>query len=162
MIEDLRRQKKHNDSVLELDGRGYEQNMDKLSLQLDKLCSNSILDWFWSPDKTATYKRLCNALLEKVEGRFNQAQVALKARDLVSVQENVKFLEHVHKKAEKHVKVVWNRVQAIREGCIDAFQKLCDEAKQILSSDNTMPFKEIFPDYRGFVIHTCVLHSSSG
>ena len=166
--EELRRQKSCNDRFLELDGRYYHQNLDKLSHQLDTLSSPSIFEKVRnflpssSYDNT-TYKRLCNELLRKVEGRFEQAIIALRARDLVSVQESIGFLELVHQKADKHVKIVGSRVQDLRNTCIAAFSKLCDGAKEILSSDNCIPFKEIFIDYRGYIIHIpCVLQSSNG
>jgi DnaJ-domain-containing protein 1 len=168
MIEELRRQKSCNDRFLELDGRSYHQNLDKLSHQLDTLSSPSIWKnvrsvWSSSYNDNKTYKRLCNELLRKVEGRFKQASVALKARDLVSVQESIEFLELVHQKADKHVQIVGSILQNLRNDCIAAFSKLCDEAKQILSSDNCIPFKEIFIDYRGYIIHIpCVLQSSNG
>ncbi len=73
----------------------------------------------WSQNNS-TYKQLCNALLEKVEGRFNHAQVALKACDLVSVQERIEFLELVQKKADTHIKVAGSQVQGIPDGCINA------------------------------------------
>ena len=166
LTEELRRQKKSNDRFLELDGKRYEENMEKLSTQLDKLSSPSYWSkWrmLWSSHDSATYKRLCNSLLEKVEGRFNRAQIALKARDLVSVQESINFLELVEAKADKHVKVVGSRVQDLRNSCITAFRNLCDEATQILSSDDCIPFKELFLDYRGFIVDIpCVQQSPIG
>ena len=45
-IEDLCHQKKCSDRFLELDGKGYKQNMEKLSLQLDRLSSTSHWDWW--------------------------------------------------------------------------------------------------------------------
>ena len=168
LTEEFRRQKSCNDRFLELDGKSYHQNLDKLSHQLDTLSSPSIWKkvrsvWSSSYNDNKTYKRMCNELLRKVEGRFKQASVALKARDLVSVQESIEFLELVHQKADKHVQIVGSILQNLRNDCIAAFSKLCDEAKQILSSDNCIPFKEIFIDYRGYIIHIpCVLQSLNG
>ena len=116
----------------------------------------------WSRDN-ATYVRYQAILLEKVEGRFDRAQVALNSRDLKSVQECIDFLECVQTKLEKHVKVVRARVTHIRKSCVKAFLALCNEAEEILQSKNCVQFKEIFADYRGFVIDVpCVLQSSDG
>jgi hypothetical protein len=162
LIDDLRREKKSSDRMLELDGKTYGQNMERLSKHLDALSSTSNWRFMWSSNNT-TYRRLCDALLVKVEGRFDQARVALKARDLPSVQENIEFLELVRMRANKHVQNVGTRIQDIRDRCIDAFIKLCDEAKRILSSENCIHFKEIFPDYRGFIVHLpCVMQSLNG
>ena len=169
LIEELRRDKKLNDRFLELNGKEYKENLDKLVSNLDDMISPSLLqrgkDWFLGKDKrkSETYSRLCKEFSEKVEGRFNHALAALSAWDMLSVQGSIEFMELVQKKARDHVPVVDNRLEFIRTQCVDAFCNLCAKAIKLLSSDNCMPFKELFPDYRGFVVHVpCVLRSRPG
>ncbi|KAL7554369.1 hypothetical protein ACHAWF_017810 [Thalassiosira exigua] len=162
LIEDLRRQKHENEKMLEFGGVDYKQAIERVALRLDHL-NETPRYWsylLWS-DRSKTYVRLQKDLKEKVEGRFNQAQAALNSRDLVLVQECIEFLEHVSKKVRKHVPMVESRIQTIHGLCVNSFINLCDKAKQILETGNCLPFKELFGDYRGFVIHVpCILRSS--
>ena len=161
LTEDLRQQKKENDRAIEFGGQDYKQSVERVSSWLDQLSRTSRWSFMWSRDN-ATYVRYQSILLQKVEGRFDQAQVALNSRDFKTVQDCIDFLEVVHRKAEKHINVVGVRIRDIRDRCTTAFIKLCDEAKQILNSENGIQFKESFPDYRGFAIHiSCVLRTSS-
>ena len=153
LIGDLRRKKELNDRIIELDGKKFKENLDELALQLDNLSNISFFTW-GKGKKRETYSRLCKDLLDKVEDRFNQVRIVLSARDMLSFQRGIEFLELVQKKAEMHVDIVGSRIGVITKQCTDAFCSLCAEAIKLLSSENFMPFKEIFADYRGFVVHT--------
>lgn len=164
LLKDWRCAKQKKDWEMEFDGTDVEKKLIQWKSMLDGLdpsksyfLSRQYKQWY----SGTTYQRKQREISNIARDRSKKAERALREGNYILLEECINVLDLIEKHLSSHISGSGEFSKSLQQKAITRFLSLCEKLPKILQSKKPVQFRDLFGDYRGYVLHTqCILRNN--